>query len=398
MTEPEAEYGERMRRALHAAADSVVPSGDGLERIRSRIAHEPSREGLGLLLGWLRSVTADVRASPPSLRPVIAALKSSLVPVVKSGLPTVTAIVVALKSAVQRPRAGGGWLRPALAAAGAALVAAAAILGSPALRHTVAAQISSLLQHTNPKPPANHPAINLGPGTPGPSPAIPLPSPSPSPSSAKAPPRPIQPTPLPTTCAPLTGQASPAATPAAAPRQARTTCQTQAPGPHQHHPRHRHHRRHPRPRRPRSRRHRQARRPHRALPKRRRPERPSEPVAAGPSYRRSRHHRSVRPGTAAPAVRGRNVGEPSLGRTEPSLVGTARRGKPGALRPGEVHGQRTGACPCSRLVTVCEGGRGSGGAKGTAAADPEPSSQRGRWGAQDRVPASRRERDGRACA
>ncbi len=231
MTEPEAEYGERMRRALHAAADSVVPSGDGLERIRSRIAHEPSREGLGLLLGWLRSVTADVRASPPSLRPVIAALKSSLVPVVKSGLPTVTAIVVALKSAVQRPRAGGGWLRPALAAAGAALVAAAAILGSPALRHTVAAQISSLLQHTNPKPPANHPAINLGPGTPGPSPAIPLPSPSPSPSSAKAPPRPIQPTPLPTTCAPLTGQASPAATPAAAPRQARTTCQTQAPAP-----------------------------------------------------------------------------------------------------------------------------------------------------------------------
>ncbi len=40
MTEPEAEYGERLRRALHAAADSVVPSGDGLERIRSRIAHE----------------------------------------------------------------------------------------------------------------------------------------------------------------------------------------------------------------------------------------------------------------------------------------------------------------------------------------------------------------------
>ena len=36
MTDPEAEYGERLRRALHAAADGVVPSGDGLERIRTR--------------------------------------------------------------------------------------------------------------------------------------------------------------------------------------------------------------------------------------------------------------------------------------------------------------------------------------------------------------------------
>ena len=63
MTEPEAEYGERLRRALHAAADSVVPSGDGLERIRSRIAHKPARDsfGLGLLLDWLRSVAADFR-------------------------------------------------------------------------------------------------------------------------------------------------------------------------------------------------------------------------------------------------------------------------------------------------------------------------------------------------
>jgi hypothetical protein len=230
MTEPEAEYGERLRHALHAAADSVVPSGDGLERIRSRIAHEPARDGPGLLLGWLRAVTADVRASQPGLRPVIAALRSGLVPVVKSGLAAVTSIVVSLKPAVRRrPRAGGGWLRPALAAAAAALVAAAAILGSPGLRHTVAAQISSLLQHASPKPPASHPAITLVPGTPGPSPAIPLPSPSARPSWAKAPPRPIQPAPLPATCAPLTGQASPAATPAAAPRPARTTCQTQAP-------------------------------------------------------------------------------------------------------------------------------------------------------------------------
>ena len=44
MTEPESEYGERLRRALHAAADGVVPSGDGLERIRSKIAHKLAPE------------------------------------------------------------------------------------------------------------------------------------------------------------------------------------------------------------------------------------------------------------------------------------------------------------------------------------------------------------------
>jgi hypothetical protein len=56
MTEPEIDYGERLRRALHAAGDSVVPSGDGLDRIRHRIAHEQSRDplSLGRLVRWLQ--------------------------------------------------------------------------------------------------------------------------------------------------------------------------------------------------------------------------------------------------------------------------------------------------------------------------------------------------------
>ena len=44
MTDPQAEHGERLRRALHAAAAGVVPSGDGLEPIRARITQQPARD------------------------------------------------------------------------------------------------------------------------------------------------------------------------------------------------------------------------------------------------------------------------------------------------------------------------------------------------------------------
>ncbi len=203
MTDPEAEYGERLRRALHAAADGVVPSGDGLERIRTRIAHEPAREGFGLLLGWLRSLAADVRSSMPDVRSVLPALKSvlpliksvlplvksalapvksalapvksalppikSALPPVKSALPPVKSALPPIKSALapvrstlppiksaaaavgsifvtlrslvpERLRGSDGWLRPVIATAGAVLVAViVTILAVPGLRQGVTA-------------------------------------------------------------------------------------------------------------------------------------------------------------------------------------------------------------------------------------------------------------------
>ncbi|TDC70367.1 hypothetical protein E1200_05565 [Actinomadura sp. GC306] len=74
-TDPHDEHGEILRRALHAEADSVNPAGDGLERIRARIADNPGRRfgpgrfgagafGLGGLgfdrftAGWTRPVLA----------------------------------------------------------------------------------------------------------------------------------------------------------------------------------------------------------------------------------------------------------------------------------------------------------------------------------------------------
>ena len=45
MTDPLDAYGDALRRALHAEADAVMPSGDGLERIRTRINERQRRFG-----------------------------------------------------------------------------------------------------------------------------------------------------------------------------------------------------------------------------------------------------------------------------------------------------------------------------------------------------------------
>ncbi len=162
MTDPEAEYGERLRRALHAAADSVAPSGDGLERIRSRIAHERAPDSFVLFIGWLRSVVSDVRAGLPDLRPVVTALrslppaiKSALLPAIKSVLLAIASIAVTLwSSGRDRLRTGDGWMRLVFATAGAVfIVAAATILAVPGLRQSVGVTVGL----TSPNPPAKPP-------------------------------------------------------------------------------------------------------------------------------------------------------------------------------------------------------------------------------------------------
>ncbi|MFI0444696.1 hypothetical protein [Actinomadura sp. 6N118] len=47
MTDPHEEHGEILRRALNAEADTVTPSADGLERIRTRIENRRQRR-----FGW----------------------------------------------------------------------------------------------------------------------------------------------------------------------------------------------------------------------------------------------------------------------------------------------------------------------------------------------------------
>lgn len=168
MTEPEAEYGDRLRRALHAAADGVVPSGDGLERIRHRIAQEQSRDSLALLLGWLKSSLLDFRYLIGDLRSVMPPIAA---PLKGKGLPFVAAAAIALKSALlaftaavmsaaraagqatvpavrsaatavrarfpERLRESDGWLRPVLATAGAVLVAVMVMFAIPGIRQEI---------------------------------------------------------------------------------------------------------------------------------------------------------------------------------------------------------------------------------------------------------------------
>jgi hypothetical protein len=65
MTQPfDDEYGERLRRALHAEAEAVTPSAEGLERIRTKINERHERR-LGLFAysaPWLRPLAAVTAA------------------------------------------------------------------------------------------------------------------------------------------------------------------------------------------------------------------------------------------------------------------------------------------------------------------------------------------------
>ncbi|MEO3828686.1 hypothetical protein [Actinomadura sp. B10D3] len=73
-TDPHDEHGEILRRALHAEAESVNPAGDGLERIRARIADGqrrrfgfgrfgPARFGFDrFTINWARPVLAVAAA------------------------------------------------------------------------------------------------------------------------------------------------------------------------------------------------------------------------------------------------------------------------------------------------------------------------------------------------
>jgi hypothetical protein len=60
MTQPfDDEYGDRLRRALHAEAEAVTPSPEGLERIRSRINDKHERRfGFSLSAPWIRPLVA----------------------------------------------------------------------------------------------------------------------------------------------------------------------------------------------------------------------------------------------------------------------------------------------------------------------------------------------------
>jgi hypothetical protein len=63
MTQPfDDEHGDRLRRALHAEAEAVTPSAEGLERIRSKINQRHERRFGFLSVPWLRPLAAVTAA------------------------------------------------------------------------------------------------------------------------------------------------------------------------------------------------------------------------------------------------------------------------------------------------------------------------------------------------
>jgi hypothetical protein len=65
MTQPfDDEHGDRLRRALHAEAEAVTPSAEGLERIRSKISkrHERRFGFISYSTPWLRPLAAVTAA------------------------------------------------------------------------------------------------------------------------------------------------------------------------------------------------------------------------------------------------------------------------------------------------------------------------------------------------
>src|ERR1700733_12420204 len=102
------DYEEALRRALHAAADSIEPSADGLERIRERL----NRPMLSLesASAWSASTAAWLRRW---MEPVMAAFG---------------AVIDRFRPATAAPghaRPRYGWLRPAAGMSIAVFVVAA---------------------------------------------------------------------------------------------------------------------------------------------------------------------------------------------------------------------------------------------------------------------------------
>jgi hypothetical protein len=83
MTEPFDEYGERLRRVLHAEAEAVTPSPEGLELIRGKIAKKQERRfGAWFTSPWLRPLAAVAAAV------VIAGVAVSATPALKTFVQT----------------------------------------------------------------------------------------------------------------------------------------------------------------------------------------------------------------------------------------------------------------------------------------------------------------------
>jgi cell division septation protein DedD len=150
MTEADGKYGEELRSALCAAADVVVPVGDGLEKIRARTARR--LHALDWAQGYLPYVP---QRSVYRLR-----MAGSWLAAAAAGRADLGGSLRAARDRMglkpgHHNRKPAQWLRPALAAAGALVIVVAIALAIPRLRDNVAAQIEGNNSSAGTSRPAN---------------------------------------------------------------------------------------------------------------------------------------------------------------------------------------------------------------------------------------------------
>jgi hypothetical protein len=125
VTSPHYDYEHVLRRALHAAAESVDPSADGLDRIRERIGHPPLLS-FASLASWY---------SVAALR-----LTGWAVPALGSAREIGAALLDRFRPPEAAPghdRPRFGWLRPAAATALAIFVVAGGAFAAMAVPHVM---------------------------------------------------------------------------------------------------------------------------------------------------------------------------------------------------------------------------------------------------------------------
>lgn len=172
----EHDLDEFLRRALHAAADSVEPAGDGLERIRHQLARPRLRLQFHL---WLTECADLVRLAGIRLEPAASRVWAALLAACAAAVAAVRRLAgwaaakagapaaaegrsrhgAAHRSQPAGPLSGLGslsWLRPALAVAGAVVIVVAGVFTLAQLRQTVTD--ISLLTGGNQSPSAGAPS------------------------------------------------------------------------------------------------------------------------------------------------------------------------------------------------------------------------------------------------
>jgi hypothetical protein len=220
----ERDYDDVLRRALSAAAESVEPAADGLERIRGRVSGRhvsPFMLLSELVEYWFRQLPQWLESGAGGARSALRRLGARTGPAARRSQPAPTGWRARLRPAFTRLGPAASWLKPVLAVGGAVGIVVAGVftLGQVQQAITPTNQISRPnAPHHKPSPPVSAVAVTPSPpATSAPAAYVPSAAATTCPPSPKASTTPskitITPTPTPTATPTPTVSSTPTPTP-----------------------------------------------------------------------------------------------------------------------------------------------------------------------------------------